>query len=519
MLIALLPMMAVPHPAKAAGTATLTVMQTTGSFATGSNITVAILEDSGSDNINAAQINLSYSSNLTFNNISSFPEFNIDAQSTGGGGSVKIARGANPPVSGAHYIASISFTANAGGTATVNFASGTTLLRSTDNGSEALTFNPAVYSISSPSSMTLTPATKSYNVGDSFDVAVYGDSGVDTLNAVQANLSYPTDKLDYVKAVTNQAVWPIVAENTASGGVVRIGLGTQTPVSGKQLIATVTFKAKAAGTVQIAFVTGTGMIRSTDNTAEPSVNTGAAYTINAVASSGSSSGSTSGSGTTTKPKTTSNTTTTKLTPPKSVTNAASGNATSPVTTPLDTTPPVISGIQVTNATENSATVSWTTSEPATSEVDYGLDTQYILTKSDAQLTTSHTVTLDPSQLVAHKKYHFIVASSDAAGNRAVSDDNTFSTGGIQITATEVAVGAGGAAVLGAGAWFAAAGGLKLGAGGAAAAKAAAGGLFVGSSQPIISGRNAPPSPDNMPNNVIKPEDDDPTVISPTKPGN
>jgi len=508
--IAALPLLGL-HRATAAGSATLTAMQTSGSFATGSNITVAIVEDSGSDTINAAQINLTYSSNLTFKSISSFPEFNIDAQSTGGGGTVKIARGANPAVSGVHYIAAITFTANAGGTATVNFASGTALVRSNDNGTEALTTEGAIYNISTPSSMTLTPATKSLNVGDSLDVSVYGDSGVDTVNAVQANLSYPTDKLDFVKSVGNQSAWPIEAQNTASNGVVMIGRGATTPVTGKNLIATVTFKAKSAGTVQIAFVSGTGMIRSTDNTAEPSVNTGAAYTINALSTSG---GTGSGSGTTSKSG--SSGIKTATTPPKSVTNAASGSATTPVTKPLDTAPPVISGVTVTNVTEKSATISWTTDEPATSEVDFGLDTQYILTATDSQLTTNHSVSLKPSDLVAHKTYHFLVKSADAAGNFTTSDDNTFSTGGLQITTTEIAVGAGGAALLGAGVWMALAGGLKIGGAAAGGIKAgAAAGMFMGPAKSIIAGGNAPPSPDN----IVKPEGaDSPTVIHPQNQG-
>jgi hypothetical protein len=131
-------------------------------------------------------------------------------------------------------------------------------------------------------------------------------------------------------------------------------------------------------------------------------------------------------------------------------------------------------------------------------VDFGPDKNYILSTSDSALATTHSLALDPKQLVAHKTYHFIVKSTDAAGNQSVSDDKTFSTGGIQITTTEIAIAAG-AAVLGGGAWLmAAAGGLKLGGGMMAAS---GGGIYI-EPKPIILGGGTPPP---QPTPVIHPQ--------------
>jgi hypothetical protein len=510
-LIALLPVVALSNHVSASGTATMSLSPASTALAPGASFNVDIHEDSGSDTVNAVQANLSYSSNLTFVSITSSPAFSIDAQSSGGGGSVKIGRGTSTPVSGDQIIATVRFTASGSGTATINFASGSAVVRSQDNGAEALTYNNGSYTISSNATLTLSPSTKTVAVGDNFDVSVYGDSGSAAVNAVQVNLSYPSNLLTFVSSAGNTTTWPIEAQNTGGSGTVKIGRGTTSPVSGKQLIATVTFKASAAGTASVAFTSGTGMVSSSDNTAVPSTNTGGIYTLTTSGTSGG--GSTSGSGSTSTKSGSSKSTGSTPALPQSVTSApASGS--SPTTQAVDNTGPIISDINVTDATADSATINWTTSEPATSEVDYGLDTQYIITAADSKLTTSHSVKLDPKQLVSHKKYHFIVKSADASGNITVSDDNTFSTGGLQITTTEVAVGAGGAALLGAGAWLAAAGGLKIGGAAAGGLKiGGAAGMFMSSTNSVAAGGNAPPSPDN----IVKPEDGG-TVIHPQNPG-
>ena len=92
----------------------------------------------------------------------------------------------------------------------------------------------------------------------------------------------------------------------------------------------------------------------------------------------------------------------------------------------DMTVPQISNITSSGLTENSAVVSWTTDEPSTSQIEYGLTTAYSQTISiDSALTLSHSVNL--TGLAADTPYHYRVKSADAAGNLAVSQDNTFHT--------------------------------------------------------------------------------------------
>jgi hypothetical protein len=92
----------------------------------------------------------------------------------------------------------------------------------------------------------------------------------------------------------------------------------------------------------------------------------------------------------------------------------------------DATPPVISGISATGITGTGATISWTTNEPANGQVEYGVTTAYGTTSAlQAALTTPHTVTL--SGLTGNTLYHYRIRSADAAGNLALSSDQTFTT--------------------------------------------------------------------------------------------
>lgn len=97
----------------------------------------------------------------------------------------------------------------------------------------------------------------------------------------------------------------------------------------------------------------------------------------------------------------------------------------PYIAPLDITPPVISNIQVSNITQTSATISWTTNENGDSVVNYGLDISYGSSAVGTTSTTTHPVNL--SNLASRTTYHYKVSSTDNAGNKAESDDQTFTT--------------------------------------------------------------------------------------------
>jgi peroxiredoxin len=118
--------------------------------------------------------------------------------------------------------------------------------------------------------------------------------------------------------------------------------------------------------------------------------------------------------------------------------ANQGTAEGDFTTAAETTtaPPVISGIQVSNITSSAGTVSWVTDKPATSQVSFGTTNAYgSNTTLDQKLVTSHSTTLNG--LTSNTTYHFKVTSQDSSGNKATSQDQTFTTGSTVATSTEV----------------------------------------------------------------------------------
>jgi lysophospholipase L1-like esterase len=92
----------------------------------------------------------------------------------------------------------------------------------------------------------------------------------------------------------------------------------------------------------------------------------------------------------------------------------------------DIIPPQITAVAATNLTNSSAQINWQTDEPADSQVEYGLDTNYgSLSSLNPVLVTTHVMTL--SGLQENTTYHYRVHSKDAAGNPAMSSDFTFTT--------------------------------------------------------------------------------------------
>jgi hypothetical protein len=106
--------------------------------------------------------------------------------------------------------------------------------------------------------------------------------------------------------------------------------------------------------------------------------------------------------------------------------AASDSVQTPTTPPPDTSKPVISKIAVPSLSAKAATITWQTNEPATTEVEYGLDPTHLKsTYPRAPLTFSHSVTL--VNLAPKTRYYFRVKSIDKAGYVARSSRKAFDT--------------------------------------------------------------------------------------------
>jgi hypothetical protein len=78
-----------------------------------------------------------------------------------------------------------------------------------------------------------------------------------------------------------------------------------------------------------------------------------------------------------------------------------------------------------NRTSSSANVTWTTNVLATSEVRYGLDSNYGLFASDVTFGTNHSIPL--TGLTPSTTYHYQVTSRDGVGNFKTAGDFIFTT--------------------------------------------------------------------------------------------
>ncbi|HSW79932.1 MAG TPA: Ig-like domain-containing protein [Candidatus Saccharimonadales bacterium] len=113
----------------------------------------------------------------------------------------------------------------------------------------------------------LTPSTKNMPINTTFTVQVRENSGTATVNAVQANFSYPATLVDFVSIDTTGTAFTTIAPSSGGNGQVSIAQGLIGSTSGDQLIATVTFKTKTTGgTAAMAFTSGTALLSNTTNT-------------------------------------------------------------------------------------------------------------------------------------------------------------------------------------------------------------------------------------------------------------
>jgi hypothetical protein len=152
--------------------------------------------------------------------------------------------------------------------------------------------------------MYLSPSGGTHKVGTTFSVAIRENSNSDSVNAVEADLTYSTSKLQFVSTSLSGTAFGITASNTGGGGSISVSLGSVSAVTGDKLIATVTFKALAAGSGTVSVSSGSQVLSSTTNTNIVSNLTGGAYTIQSATTTSPPPSSGSGGTTTAKPPTT-----------------------------------------------------------------------------------------------------------------------------------------------------------------------------------------------------------------------
>lgn len=250
------------------------------------------------------------------------------------------------------------------------------------------------------SSLSLSPASGNFAAGSTMKVNVYLNTGGENINAVQANVSYPTDKLQFLSVSTGGSALTIFAEKYATGGVVRLAGGTPSPgFTGNKLIASISFKVLAdTGTAALSFTGESAALRDSDNNNTLSGKSTGTYTLGKASA--------------------------------VPTQGASGNVSSGSKT-VDSNAVKISNVVVENVTTSQAIITWKTDVKSDSTVEYGKDTTYEFNEPAKELVTDHRVVL-ANYVLPGTTYHFRVRSVDAAGKEGLSDDGLFMTKGYEV---------------------------------------------------------------------------------------
>ena len=129
-------------------------------------------------------------------------------------------------------------------------------------------------------SLSLEPASQKVPVGTVLTLSVWVDSYDQPVNAVQANLSYPADKYDFVNIDASLSAFGIEAQASGGNGSVNIARGQVGSISGHQLLAKINLLAKDNnGSSSVSFSGGSAVVRSTDNVNILNQTKGGRYTL------------------------------------------------------------------------------------------------------------------------------------------------------------------------------------------------------------------------------------------------
>jgi len=178
----------------------------------------------------------------------------------------------------------------------------------------------------------------STTVGGSFSVTVKETSTAgDNVNAVQANVSYPSAQLQY--SSMSLGVFTLCGQQSQSTGSVAVGCAASSTYSGTQTVVTMNFTVIAAGSGQVHLTSGSDIDSNTGTSVWDGTLTSTTYTFSApVQSGGGSTGGTTTSGGTKSGTSSGGTTTNKAPSTPSTSTTPTATTTGPTAVPATTTP-------------------------------------------------------------------------------------------------------------------------------------------------------------------------------------
>jgi hypothetical protein len=157
------------------------------------------------------------------------------------------------------------------------------LLQSNSNSNEPkspTTGNTSYSNATGSAKLYLKPSSQNVNAGSTVTLEVWVDTGGTGVNAVQANLTYPTDKFDFGGINGKGSAFEVQALSTGGNGKINIARGHVGEIKGVNLVARVNLIAKTnKGDADISFVSGSAVVRTSDHTDILKDKTGAAFKV------------------------------------------------------------------------------------------------------------------------------------------------------------------------------------------------------------------------------------------------
>jgi Cohesin domain len=135
-------------------------------------------------------------------------------------------------------------------------------------------------------SLYLQPAQASYQTGATFRIDIRLNAAGENVNAVQADLTYPPNLLEFSSVDTSGSAFTLDAVVKGGDGKVQIARGKIGGLTGDVLVATVVFKATHAGTAKIGLSTTSAAPRSEGSSDALTSRQGATVTVTGPAVAG-----------------------------------------------------------------------------------------------------------------------------------------------------------------------------------------------------------------------------------------
>ncbi len=248
-----------------AASATLYLTPATSTISLGSTFSVTIRENSNTEVINAVQANLTYNATMLqyLSTDTATSAFDLSGSSTGGNGSVSVARAkSGTSLTGDQIVAVVSFKVIGTGSVTVGFAPNSSLVRTSDTAN--------VLSVTTPATYTLNDSTAP-------SVPTGLVAGTRTVNSIAFSWTASTDN----KAVTGYKVYrngTLVNGNVTPTSFTDSGLAPNTSYS-----YTVSAFDAAANTSAVSSAVAISTLPDTTAPSVPAGLTAGTKTVNSIA--------------------------------------------------------------------------------------------------------------------------------------------------------------------------------------------------------------------------------------------